>query len=104
MIIKGENMNEPIKVSKISVEVQELSTEFHDVLVGNTPNEFPPLCDIQHHIDLSRVGNLGGLTRLGRAHIGPRVIPSWAGLSLIYIGLPFCWPILDQCVKKKKKM
>ena len=40
-------------MNKMSMEVQELLTEFHDVLVDDTPNELPPLCDIQHHIDLS---------------------------------------------------
>ena len=46
-------MSELIKLNKISIEVKELLTEFLDVLVNDTPNEFPPLRDIQHHIDLS---------------------------------------------------
>ena len=53
MIVKGENMSEQIKVNKISMEVQELLTEFHDVLADDKPNELPNLGYIQHHIDLS---------------------------------------------------
>ena len=57
-IVKGENMSEPIKVNKISMEVKELLTEFHDVLADDTPDE---LCDIQHHIDLSPSASLPNL-------------------------------------------
>ena len=57
-IVKGENMSEPIKVNKISMEVK---TEFHDVLANDTPNELPHLCDIQHRIDLSPSASLPNL-------------------------------------------
>ena len=53
MIVKRENMSEPVKVNKIAMEVQEPLTEFHVVLADDTPNELPPLHAIQHHIDLS---------------------------------------------------
>ena len=62
MIVKGENMSEPIKVNKISMEVQELLIEFHEVfLADDTPNELPHLHDIQHHIDLSHGASLSSL-------------------------------------------
>ena len=62
MIVKGENMSEQVKlINKISMEVQELLTKFHDVLVDDTPNELPPLHDIQHHIDLSLDASLHNL-------------------------------------------
>ena len=60
-IVKGENMSEPIKVNKISMEVKELLTKFHDVLADDTPNELPHLCDIQHRIDLSPSASLPNL-------------------------------------------
>ena len=61
MIVKGETMSELVQVNKISMEVQELLTKFHAVLVDDTPNELPPLRDIQIHIYLSPGASLPNL-------------------------------------------
>ena len=52
LVVKGESMSEPLKVTQIPMEVQGLLEEFHDVVPEELPNELPPMRDIQHHIDL----------------------------------------------------
>ena len=43
---------EVAKCSNIPEEVVLLINEFSDVFPNELPDGFPPLCDIQHHIDL----------------------------------------------------
>ena len=40
------------EIVDLPLEVQELLHEYHDVVVDDFPNEFPPKRSISHHIDL----------------------------------------------------
>ena len=41
LVVKGESINEPLKVNQIPVEVQGLLEEFHDVVPEKLPNKLP---------------------------------------------------------------
>ena len=52
MAVKGEVESRDLVGAQILVEVQTLLEEFDDVIPKDLPTELPPMCNIQHHIDL----------------------------------------------------
>ena len=52
MVVKGEVESRNLVGAQILVEVQTLLKDFHDVISEDLPVGLPPMCNIQHHIDL----------------------------------------------------
>ena len=52
MVVKGEVESRDIVVAQIPMEVQTLLKDFDDVIPEDLPTKLPPMCNIQHHIDL----------------------------------------------------
>ena len=46
------------KLLDMSVEIQDMLNEFHDIVVNDLPSELPPKRSISHHIDLIPGSNL----------------------------------------------
>ena len=52
MVAKGEVESRDIVVAQFRMEVQTLLKDFDDVIPEDLPTDLPPMCNIQHHIDL----------------------------------------------------
>ena len=52
MVVKGEVESRDLVGAQILVEVQTLLEEFDDLIPKDLPIELPPMCNIQHYIDL----------------------------------------------------
>ena len=40
-----------IDLSNFPVEIQDVLSEFRDIIVDDSPNELPPITKISHHMD-----------------------------------------------------
>ena len=61
MVVKGEVESRDLVGAQISVEVQTLLKDFDDVIIEDLPIGLPPMCNIQHHIDLIQDASLPNL-------------------------------------------
>ena len=52
MVVKGEVESRDLVGAQIPVEMQTLLEEFDDVIHEDLLTELPPMCNIQHHIDM----------------------------------------------------
>ena len=52
MVVKGEVESRGLVGAQIPMQMQTLLKEFDDVIPEDLPTKLPPMCNIQHHIDL----------------------------------------------------
>ena len=61
IVVKGDVEIKDLVGAQIPIEVQTLLKEFDSVILEGLPARLPPLCNIQHHIDLISDASLTNL-------------------------------------------